>query len=82
MSSRHPLAELVERVLEVVRPAIEKIAELWEEITEALTKQREWETARKESLAPLAPNRVDTRHVSHTSTKPPRPTRIYRRRTP
>lgn len=35
---------------------------------------------RERSLVP--PPRVDARRVTHTSTKPPAPARIYRRRTP
>lgn len=75
-----PIIELVEKVL--------PIRDAWDKITTAARDVIHWiseivictTTDREESLVP--PHRIDARRVTHTSTKPPRPARIYRRRTP
>lgn len=80
---------ITQQIIEVYRPivkavgeALHKLAEVIDEIGDDLadTQEREKDRAYEHLITP--PRDHTTVHVTHTSTKPPHPARIYRRRTP
>lgn len=78
----------IERLADAVTEFTPIFQKAWDRIADAAREAIEWITDliltrpahREKSLVP--PSRRDARRVTHTSTKPPAPTRIYRRRTP
>lgn len=79
---RHPLAELFDGLVEVLKPALDKVKEMMRDLNEFIKRNEEYQKQRAKSLKPTAPTRIDTRRVTHTDTKPPKPSTFYRRRTP
>lgn len=74
--------ELAKRVLESMEPFMEAMQRIWENLSEELTKVQELKKQRKPAYPLTGSIDHTTAHVTHTSTKPPRLTRVYRRRTP
>jgi hypothetical protein len=81
-SPRHPLTEVFDHLAEILAPVVDKVRELIRDLEQSLEDVERYRKQRAESLKPTAPARIDTRHVTHTDSKPPKPTTVYRRRTP
>lgn len=83
------LTLIVEQVIEAYRPiikaveeALHELAEVLDEIRDELTDTQAREKNRAYAHLITPPLNHTHAHVTHTNTKPPAPTRIYRRRTP
>lgn len=87
------LTLITEQVIEAYRPIVKAVGEALHELAEILdeirdeirdeladTQAREKNRAYAHLITP--PLNHAHAHVTHTNTKPPAPTRIYRRRTP
>lgn len=86
---RRQTEEFHQQVKATLPGILESVSTAFQKIADAAREAIQWigdlitEVEEREHLdPPPQPLRVDTRHVTHTSTKPPRPARIYRRRTP
>lgn len=77
-----PMKEVTRRISESLKPAIEALEKAWRDLTDALTRTQEQQAQRahQELVTPPVDHTHD--HVTHTSTKPPHPIRVHRRRTP
>lgn len=82
----NPIQRFWQKFFDEVSPALieawNKIADVAEEITGALEEVQEREKNRAYEHLITPPLDHTMSHVIHTSTKPPHPIRVYRRRTP
>lgn len=78
-----PVVELLNNdIIPAIIQAMEDLEKVCREITESFTTAQEQQAQRTHQELVTLPLDHTHAHVSHTSTKPPARTRIYRRRTP
>lgn len=78
----HPLQEFANKILPVIQEIETKLRDTMDHLAEAITTVQEREKQRACEHLITPPHDHIRAHVTHTRTKPPRPARIYRRRTP
>lgn len=78
----HPLQNFVQKILPAIQELEAKLRDTIDQLEEVVTTVQEREKQRAYEHLITPPHDHTHAHVSHTSTKPPRPARPYRRRTP
>lgn len=81
----HPLQNLIDaanKLAALIREAMRPLEEAFANFHQVIEDGKNRADHRDRSLTGMTPTRTDTRHVAHTNTRPPKPTTLYRRRTP